>query len=318
MQKGKIVLFTAPADQGDILQDFLDWHLDLGVDLILAIDHGSTDGSRDLLDQYAKTHPVKWYPVPEKDLRKYSPADEMAALARDRFDADWIIHCDADEFLCTGGADLRTILNEAEANDVTLLTVPRRTMTGPPLQPGQRATQVLTLRIDRTVEPTPEQQISWNLPVPFVFLDVGGHVIVRASALAEYGMGAHVATTISGKSRISDRLYILHYAVRGFETLLTKVHNTAGYLDANKHLPLGWGWHWRRWIRLKEQGRLREDWEAQFVSPERARELLRDGTCVIDDTVASWLASRDAKSNARRGLARLWSRIGAFRRLATR
>ena len=68
--RDKIVLFTAPIDQGDILQDFLDWHLDLGVDLILAIDHGSTDGSRELLERYSTTHPVVWFPLPERDLTK--------------------------------------------------------------------------------------------------------------------------------------------------------------------------------------------------------------------------------------------------------
>ena len=292
----KIVLVTEPVDQGDILQDFLDWHLDLGVHLILAMDHGSTDGSRELLDQYARTHPVKWFPLPERDMRKYSPPDTLAALARDRYDADWIVNCDADEFLCTGGADLRTILKKAEGDGLTLLTVPRRTMTGLPLQPGQRATQALTLRIDRTMEPTHEQQISWNLPAPFVFLEVGGHLVVRASALAEYGVGTHVATTTWGASGTSDELYILHYAVRGFESLRKKVHNIAAFLDINTHLSPGWGWHWRRWISLNEQGRLRDDYDQQFVSPERAQELIREGICVVDETVAEWIAKKEGKS----------------------
>ena len=38
MLKGKIVLIAIPYDQGDILQDFLDWHLHLGIDMILAMD----------------------------------------------------------------------------------------------------------------------------------------------------------------------------------------------------------------------------------------------------------------------------------------
>src|SRR6266851_4586877 len=65
MHKKRIVLFTAPADQGDILRDFLEWHLDLGVDLILALDHGSTDGSSELLDEYSRTGRVRWFPLPE-------------------------------------------------------------------------------------------------------------------------------------------------------------------------------------------------------------------------------------------------------------
>jgi len=292
--RDKIVLFTAPIDQGDILQDFLDWHLHLGVDLILAIDHGSTDGSRELLDQYSRTHPVVWFPLPEKDLTKYSPADELAALARDRYQADWIIHCDVDEFLCTRTADLRTILKEADRDGVTLLTVPRHGMTGAPLQNGQRATQALTLRVDRPVTVTADNQVTGDLAMPFVFAEIGGHLIVRASALKEYGSGAEIATTTWGTSVTSATLRILHYPMRGFESLLTKVQHTAAYLDSNKHLPVGWGWHWRRWIRLNEEGRLREDYDQQFVSPERAEELIRQGICVVDETIAAWIEERQS------------------------
>jgi hypothetical protein len=323
MLKGKIVLITIPYDQGDILQDFLDWHLHLGIDLILAMDGGSTDGSRDMLDAYAKTGRVVWLPLPERDMRKYAMADEVAAIARDRYHADWIILCDVDEFLCTRDADLRTILADAERDGITMLTVPRRTMTGLPLAAGQRATQALTLRIDRTVEPSHEQQLSWNLPAPFVFLEVGGHLAVRASALAAFGAGAHVATTTWGESRTSDRLYILHYAIRGFESLRTKVLNTKAWLADNPHLSPGWGWHWRRWIHLHTEGRLKEDYDQQFVSSARARELIRDGICVVDETIAGWIAEKERTFRRRGAVSSLMQRlsratINPFRRLSPR
>ena len=293
MAKGKIVLITAPYDQGDILKDFLDWHLDLGIDLILALDHGSTDGSRELLEEYAHTRAVVWIPLPERNISKYSPADELAAKARDEYSADWIIHCDVDEFLCTRTRDLRTILAEAERSNTTLLDIPRHGMTGPPLGTGQRATQALTLRIDRPVETTEEQRVSGELPAPFIFIGIRGHLAVRASAFEAYGPGAENATTTVGESATSDELYILHYAMRGYETLETKVRNTAAFLKQNPDLPPGWGWHWRRWIRLQEQGRLREDYEREFVSAERAQELIADGTCVYDCTVINWLKTRE-------------------------
>jgi hypothetical protein len=53
-----------------------------------------------------------------------------------------------------------------------------------------------------------------------------------------------------------------------------------------------WGWHWKRWIRLNEAGQLRQEYEAQFVTPEHAEELVRDGTCSIDATVANWIRTK--------------------------
>ena len=80
-------------------------------------------------------------------------------MARDRYGADWIIYGDVDEFVCTHGKSLRTVLAESDRDGITLLNLPRRTMTGPLIPPGRRATEVLTLRIDRTVVPTAEQTI---------------------------------------------------------------------------------------------------------------------------------------------------------------
>ena len=82
------------------------------------------------------------------------------------------------------------------------------------------------------------------------------------------------------------------------------MRNTEKWLADNPHLPPGWGWHWRRWIQLEKDGRLREDYERQFVSPERANELVGDGTCAVDTTIAAWLAGRQARPAA--GI-RLWS-----------
>ena len=216
MPADRIVLITMPYDQVDILTDFLDWHLHLGIDLILALDGGSTDGTRDVLDKYAATGRVVWFPLPERDMTKYSIADELATIARQRYQANWVIYCDVDEFISTHGKPLRTILSECERDEITSLDIPRRTMTGPPIPPDRRATEVLTLRIDRTVLPTAEKQITWDFPVPFVFLEVGGHLAARASAVHEFGMGMHAGITTWGQSGTSD-LYILHYAIRGYE-----------------------------------------------------------------------------------------------------
>ena len=178
MSAGKIVLITVPYDQADIVEDFLDWHLDLGIDLILALDGGSTDGTRDMLERYARTKRVIWFALPERDMTKYSIADELPAMARDRYEADWTIYCDVDEFVCTHGKGLRTVLAESDRDGITLLNLPRRTMTGP-LIPQRRATGVDVA--DRRPSCRPLNSRSHRLPVPFAFLEVGGHIAPAAA-----------------------------------------------------------------------------------------------------------------------------------------
>jgi hypothetical protein len=81
--------------------------------------------------------------------------------------------------------------------------------------------------------------------------------------------------------------------MRGYDKFETKVRNTANWFEDNKHLEPWWGWHWRRWIRLNQESRLREDYESQFVSPARAEELIRDGICTRDETVSNWMKNKN-------------------------
>jgi hypothetical protein len=288
MPTGKVVLTASVLDQGDILRDFIEWHLHIGVDFIVVLDIGSTDGSRDLLQHAADRGNVFWYPLPDRDMTKYDQGGELAKLARDRFEADWIVLCDADEFLCPANGKLKPILSLAESRNITSISVPCRNMTGSIPKLGQSVVETLTLRIDKPASVTNAQASSGNLPVPYIFFEHPPHTIARASAVQKYGAGAHRVETSWGLPGETEKLRFLHYNIRGYDKFEQKVRNTAAWLRDNRHLDPLWGWHWRRWIRLHEAGQLRQDYEAQFASAALAEELIRDGTCSRDDTVARW------------------------------
>jgi hypothetical protein len=288
MDVGRIVLVASVIDQDDILEDFIRWHLHLGVDLVIVQDLGSRDGSRALLDRLAGDARVEWFAAPERDMKKYRPGVALAELARDKYQADWILLSDADQFTCCDAGDLRAVLSDAAQRQISTLNIPCFNMTGP-VPDGTRAIETLTLRIDRPVTETGEEQLSGELRVPYIFIRHPPHTIVRAAAFLTYGPGGHYAEVSSGGSEDTTRLRSLHYCMRSYDKLDAKVRNTADFFRLNQHLEPWWGWHWRRWIRLMEAGRLRDDYERQFVPPARAEQLVRDGTCSIDDTVARWI-----------------------------
>jgi glycosyl transferase family 2 len=297
MNNDKIVLLTLPSDQGDVLKDYIEWHLGLGVDLIIAQDCWSSDNTHEILNLYASRGQLEWFPMPQRDISKYSPSDTLAKMAIDRH-AEWMIMTDVDEFLCPTGDDLRTSLQRAAADNVSSLRVPCFNMTDRIPTPSMRATEALTLRIDRPAVVTDEHWRSGELPVPYVFMGHPPKTIVRAPAFVAYGPGTHTVTTAWGAMRELSDLRILHYPFRGWSTFQTKVANAVAFFEDNTHLEPWWSWHWRRWIRLNQEGQLREEYESQFLSPARAQQLIRDGVCTVDETIANWIRESDAVRKA--------------------
>ena len=314
MRANKIILAVHVLDNADVLREFLEWYRHLGVDLIVANDFGSKDGGQDILEDFAKQGFVRWSYQASKNAKDSNPSDRLTEFAREKYGAEWVILCDTDEFLTVAEGDLRSVLARAQQDDVSVVNVKCLNMTGTPLAPGKSALEHLTLRIDRTVIESEQNQLSGELPVPYVFLRHPPKTIVRARAFVSYAPGGHSAETASGRSAEYPELKFLHYPIRGYGALVTKVAHTTTWFAENPHLEAWpwWGWHWRRWIRLEKAGRLREDYDAQFVSPTRAEELVREGTCSIDETVANRIAlwRRERRSWPEKFLARLFGRTG--------
>jgi hypothetical protein len=315
MPSNKIILAVHVLDNADVLRDYLEWYRQLGVDLVVANDFGSTDGGQDILEDFAKQGFVRWSHQTNKKAKDNNPSDRLTELARDKYGAEWVILCDTDEFLTVAQGDLRSVLERAQQADVSVVNVKCWNMMGTPLTPGQSALEHLTLRIDRTVVESAHSQLTGELPLPYIFLRHPPKTIVRARSFVSYAAGGHSAEAAAGRSVEYPELKFLHYPIRSYDALVTKIAHTVTWFAENPHLEATpwWGWHWRRWIRLEQAGCLREDYDDQFVSPMRAQQLVRQGTCSIDETVASWMRRQrlERRPGFQKMLARLFGQTGA-------
>jgi Glycosyl transferase family 2 len=105
----KLVQTVMVRDEVDIIGAQLSYHLDAGVDFVIATDHDSQDGTSEVLESYARdghllriSRSGKMY---ESDWRSH-----MARLAAVEYGADWIINTDADEFWMPRRASLKEVL----------------------------------------------------------------------------------------------------------------------------------------------------------------------------------------------------------------
>jgi Glycosyl transferase family 2 len=106
----KLVMTLLARDEADVVEPWLDFHLNAGTDFVVATDNRSIDGTTDVLERYSREGHVHLIREPGEDLRQNEWVTRMARLAATDFGADWVINSDADEFWWPRGASLREVL----------------------------------------------------------------------------------------------------------------------------------------------------------------------------------------------------------------
>jgi hypothetical protein len=96
-------------DEADVLDAQIAYHLNAGVDFVLATDRGSQDGTRDVLDAYSRENYLRLVPQ-HGDAREADWRVHLARLATTEHGADWVIPSDADEFWWPRGESLEDVL----------------------------------------------------------------------------------------------------------------------------------------------------------------------------------------------------------------
>ena len=97
-------------DEIDVVDSWLAFHLNAGVDVVIATDNRSQDGTTEVLEEYARSGQVHLIREPGEDLRQDEWVTRMARLAATEYGADWVINSDADEFWWPRGASLAEVL----------------------------------------------------------------------------------------------------------------------------------------------------------------------------------------------------------------
>jgi hypothetical protein len=93
----KLVQTLLVRDEIDVIDAQLAYHLNAGVDFVVATDHDSRDGTREVLERYARDGYLRLISA-DGPLRDGPWRTRMARLAATEYGADWVINTDADEF----------------------------------------------------------------------------------------------------------------------------------------------------------------------------------------------------------------------------
>jgi hypothetical protein len=97
-------------DEADVVDAQIAFHLHAGVDFVVAMDNGSEDGTREILERYERAGVLRLLREPGLDMRQGEWVTRMARLAATEHGADWVINADADEFWWPRGGSLKDVL----------------------------------------------------------------------------------------------------------------------------------------------------------------------------------------------------------------
>jgi len=230
----RLILTLLCRNEADIVGSMVAFHLSRGVDLIVATDNGSSDGTTALLEAYQRQGVLRLLRESSRTHDQAVWVTRMARLAAEEHGADWVINSDADEFWWPASGDLKIELAAVPAS-VQALRVERRNFLPPALAVAVDLPfhQRQTIRERRSLN-------SLGQPLP-------PKVCHRAMAAISVGDGNHVVT-LDGQAVPAPScagLEILHFPVRSYSQLERKVREGTEALASNKRVSSKVGSTWR-------------------------------------------------------------------------
>jgi hypothetical protein len=277
----KVVMTLTARDEADIVDEQLAFHLAIGVDFVIAADNGSSDGTTEILEKYARDGRLHRIEAPDPFLQ-IELVTEMARMAATHFEGDWVINSDADEFWWPRSGALKEIL----------AAVPRRfggvrgmwrNFAPRPDAAGSFAERMTV----RSQKPVDELH-------PF---NTHFKTVHRAAPDVEVGGGNHdVHGTGVTPLQAWYPIDVLHFPIRSFEQFERKFmrHWEVTSVDGEATNPF-----YNRIRDAHREGRLRELYESYVIDDHELARGLADGTLVKDTRL------RDALRSLRADTARL-------------
>ncbi len=98
-------------DEADVIEAWLRYHLARGVDLVIATDHRSMDGTSEILHEHTRDGRVVVLRREAEGVLQAEWMTEMSRLAATEYGANWVIPSDADEFWWPRGGSFAEILS---------------------------------------------------------------------------------------------------------------------------------------------------------------------------------------------------------------
>jgi hypothetical protein len=278
----RLVMTLLVRDEADVVDAQIAFHLQAGVDFVIATDNGSTDGTTEILERYRQAGVLHLVHETGEDMRQDEWVTRMARLAATDFGADWVINSDADEFWWPRGGSLKEILELVPPRFGLVRGVWRHFLPRPD-RSGFFA-DVMTVRLRTPAFPGDKTTIH----------HAHQKVAHRADPEVEIERGNHNAIGRALEPlRTWHPVEVLHFSLRSLEQLDRKARG--GWMQS---FPEDIVEHQVRLHEAYRDGRLADFLAAQGVAGDEVQRGVADGTLAVDTRLRDALGRLRAADGA--------------------
>lgn len=254
-------------NEADIIEANLDYHFAQGVDFVIVTDHGSSDGTGELLRRYEEAGVVLLLREHGDQHHQSQRVTRMARIALTQHCADWVIHNDADEFWWPLSGSLHDVFASIPA-EFGQIQVQRRNFlpSSETLDPFYsrliyRDARSLNL-VGRPLEPKVAHRGR-----PDVIVAPGNHWI----------SGAELRPAPA-----TEMLEVFHFPMRSYEQFERKVIQTGVGYEKLEQRSAEVGRDQLKLLQLYRENALRQYYEDALLDDDARRGGLEDGSIVQD------------------------------------
>lgn len=271
----KIVMTMLVRNEDDILRENIEYHLHSGVDFIIITDHHSNDNSYNIAREYAKKGKVEVWREVSNEHHQAEWVSDMAKEALRKFQADWIINNDADEFWVAPNNDLKSFFKSVPEK-VWKLHVNRYDFLYRPFK-HSKFFEALLFR---------ETNKRWT------------KACHRSTNDIEVEVGNHNAFSKKFKncnyeSISTNNLEIFHYPIRDPEKYKKKMIDGFNSINCTPGIPGEYFWHWKNAMKYILSGKFEEYLKQYTITRDMININIQRGCLMYEDKIQKFFLTKD-------------------------
>lgn len=263
----KLILTLLARDEEDIIRENILFHLNHGVDFIIATNNDSADGTADIFNEFEKQGVLKSIYEPGNDHSQWKWVTKMARLAAEKYNADGVINSDADEYWYPLGCGLKEALQEVP-REISVLEVDHHdfvpfSITDKPFY--ERMIYSKKGGLNAHGKPLPPKVIHGAMTDVVMFQ--GNHKLIESGNL---------------KLAKTKTIEVLHFSIRSFKQYEKKIVCGNQAMERNTELGKGICSTWRILYQKHLAGEFEDYYKSIEYGPKRIREQLKTGDIICD------------------------------------